>query len=99
MLERARAAGVSRMVAPAVDPENARQLPRHRRGQPDASGPWASILRCRYREKAMLVDELRDLARHPKVCAIGDRLLDYFHAPPEGWTVETWRASGPVLDQ
>ncbi len=38
------------------------------------------------------ISELRELATHPKVVAIGEIGLDYFHAPPEGYTVESWRA-------
>ncbi len=36
--------------------------------------------------------ELRELAQHPKVAAIGEIGLDYFHAPPEGFTLEAWKA-------
>jgi TatD DNase family protein len=33
---------------------------------------------------------LRGFARHPKVAAIGETGLDYFHPAPEGWTEEDY---------
>lgn len=101
VLERARAAGVSRMVAPAVDLDNARKLLAIAEKEPDVRVA-VGIHPCDVDTVSgdAWVDELRDLARHPKVCAIGEIGLDYFHAPPDGWTVETWRAhQAAVLDQ
>ena len=37
------------------------------------------------------VDELRTLALHPKVVGIGEIGLDYYHQPPEGFTLERWK--------
>jgi TatD DNase family protein len=93
VLQRARAAGVSRMVAPAVDLENARKLLAIAEHEPDVRVA-VGIHPCDADTVSGMawVDELRQLAKHPKVCAIGEIGLDYFHAPPEGWTVETWRA-------
>ena len=41
---------------------------------------------------ASFIDELRTLARHPKVVGIGEIGLDYYHQPPEGFTLEAWKA-------
>lgn len=38
------------------------------------------------------VNELRELAKHPKVVGIGEIGLDYFHQPPDGFTLESWKA-------
>lgn len=38
------------------------------------------------------VEELRALAQHPKVVGIGEIGLDYYHQPPEGFTLEQWKA-------
>jgi len=93
VLQRAREAGVSRMVAPAVDLENARKLLAIAEKEPDVRVA-VGIHPCdvdRVSGEAW-ISELRELAQHPKVCAIGEIGLDYFHAPPEGWTLERWRS-------
>ena len=41
---------------------------------------------------ASFVDELRTLAQHPKVVGIGEIGLDYFHKPPDSFTLEEWKA-------
>ncbi|MCE9519358.1 MAG: TatD family hydrolase [Verrucomicrobia bacterium] len=38
------------------------------------------------------IDVLRELAAHPKVVGMGEIGLDYFHQPPDGFTLETWKA-------
>lgn len=93
VLERARAAGVSRMVAPATDLTNARELLAMAEKEPDVRVA-VGIHPCDVDSVSgeAWIDELRELARHPKVCAIGEIGLDYFHAPPEGFTLEQWRS-------
>ncbi|MBE2286364.1 MAG: TatD family hydrolase [Prosthecobacter sp.] len=93
VLERARAAGVSRMVAPATDLTNARELLAMAEKEPDVRVA-VGIHPCDVDSVSgeAWIDELRELARHPKVCAIGEIGLDYFHAPPDGFTLEQWRA-------
>lgn len=36
------------------------------------------------------LDQLRELAQHPKVVAIGEIGLDFYHPAPEGYTNESW---------
>ena len=93
VLERARAAGITRMVAPATDLENARKLLTLTENEPDVRVA-VGIHPCDADSVsgAAWIDELRDLAMHPKVCAIGEIGLDYFHAPPEAFTLEEWKA-------
>jgi TatD DNase family protein len=93
VLERARAAGVTRMVAPATDLENARKLLSIAEHEPDVRVA-VGIHPCDAESVSgeAWIDDLRKLAKHPKVCAIGETGLDYFHAPPKGFTWENWKA-------
>lgn len=94
VLERARAAGVTRMVAPATDLDNARKLLALVENEPDvrvAVGIHPTDVDSVANRSGWL-EELRELARHPKVAAIGEIGLDYFHAPAEGFTLEAWKA-------
>ncbi|MBK8093951.1 MAG: TatD family hydrolase [Verrucomicrobiaceae bacterium] len=93
VLERARAAGVTRMIAPAVDLENTRKLIAIAEQEPDVRIA-AGIHPCDVDslQGESWIDELRQLAQHPKVCAIGEIGLDYFHPPPTGWSQDQWRS-------
>ena len=92
-LERARAAGVTRMVAPSTDLENARKLLALAENEPDVRVA-VGVHPCDADSVtgSSWVNELRELAKHPKVCAIGEIGLDYCHAPPEGFTLDSWKA-------
>lgn len=92
VLDRARAAGVTRMVAPATDLENARKLLALVENEPDVRVA-VGIHPCDADSVTgtAWIDELRDLAQHSKVCAIGEIGLDYFHAPPEGFALDDWK--------
>lgn len=93
VLEHARAAGVTRMVAPATDLENARKLLAIAEHEPDVRVA-VGIHPCDADTVSgdAWISELRELALHPKVCAIGEIGLDYFHAPPESFTLPDWKA-------
>lgn len=93
ILERARAAGVSRMMAPATDLPNARKLLALAENEPDVRVA-VGIHPCDVDSVSgeAWVSELRELAQHPKVAAIGEIGLDYFHAPPEGFDLPAWKA-------
>lgn len=93
VLERARAAGIKRMVAPATDLENARKLLAIAEHEPDVRVA-VGIHPCDADTVSgtAWIDELRELSKYPKICAIGEIGLDYFHAPPEGFTLDDWKA-------
>ncbi|HEY1082005.1 MAG TPA: TatD family hydrolase [Prosthecobacter sp.] len=93
ILERARAAGVTHMMAPATDLANARKLLAIAEKEPDVRVA-VGIHPCDVDSVSgdAWIAELRELALHPKVAAIGEIGLDYFHAPPEGVDVPAWKA-------
>jgi TatD DNase family protein len=93
VIQRAREAGVEAMVVPAVDLENARQVLAIAEREP-AVFAAVGIHPCDVHTVAgdEWLDELRALAAHPKVVALGETGLDYYHPPAEGFTDETWRA-------
>jgi len=93
ILDRARAAGVTRMLAPATDLPNARKLLTLAEKEPDVRVA-VGIHPCDVDSVSgdSWFMELRELAKHPKVAAIGEIGLDYFHAPPEGFDLPGWKA-------
>lgn len=93
ILERARAAGVTRMMAPATDLANARKLLAIAEKEPDVRVA-VGIHPCDVDSVSGegWIAELRELAKHPKVAAIGEIGLDYFHTPPEGFDLPAWKA-------
>ena len=92
VLARARGAGVSALVVPAVDLENARAVLALAEREPEVFAA-VGIHPCDVDSVKGddWVAELRALAAHPKVVALGETGLDSFHAPPEGFTVDEWR--------
>lgn len=93
ILERARAAGVTRMMAPATDLENARKLLAIATQEEDVRVAVGIHPTDVDTVKGVdWINQLRELARHAKVAAIGEIGLDYFHAPPEGFDLPAWKA-------
>ncbi len=92
VLRRAREAGVTAMVAPAVNLANARAVLEIAEREPDVFAA-VGIHPCDADSVTddAWVEELRELARHPKVVALGETGLDYFHSPPLGFRSEAWR--------
>jgi TatD DNase family protein len=92
IIARARAAGVTEMMVPATDLDNARKCLKIAENEPDvrvAIGVHPCDVDTVSGEGWLA--ELRTLAAHPKVAAIGEVGLDYFHAPPEGFDQASWR--------
>lgn len=94
VIDRAHAAGVQAFIAPAVDIANTRHLLALHQNHPTLH-PAAGIHPCDVDSVSasdfLWLDEIRELAAHPAVTAIGEIGLDFFHAPPEGFTRESWR--------
>jgi len=90
LIEQAIANGVSRMVTLATGPDDLEanlELARH-----PAVHAAIGIHPCDVHHAPD--DAPRQLALHlddPRVCAIGETGLDYFHAPPEGWDEQRLR--------
>ena len=93
VIQRARTAGVTAMVVPAVDLENAREVLVIAEREPDVFAA-VGIHPCDVHSVSGddWVEELRALASHPKVVALGETGLDYYHGPQAGYTEEDWRA-------
>ncbi|MDB6139415.1 MAG: hypothetical protein JWO94_2487 [Verrucomicrobiaceae bacterium] len=92
VIARATAAGVAQMVTPAVDLANARQLLELAHIHPQLH-PAVGIHPCDVDSVSgeEWIHELRALAMRPGVAAIGEIGLDYFHAPPEGFDLASWK--------
>lgn len=93
VLARARGAGVAAMVVPAVDLNNAKEVLAICDRETDVFAA-VGIHPCDVDSvhDDGWVDELRSLAAHRKVVAIGETGLDYFHQPPGGFTWDRWRS-------
>ncbi|OAI57577.1 hypothetical protein AYO49_01855 [Verrucomicrobiaceae bacterium SCGC AG-212-N21] len=92
VIVRAKEAGVSRMVCIGTTLEDARRVLEIAEANEGVFGT-VGIHPCDADtvKDASFVEELRQLARHPKVVGIGEIGLDYYHKPPEGFTLEEWK--------
>jgi TatD DNase family protein len=94
VVERAREAGVGRIICISTTLEDALRVLEIAELYPEVEAT-VGIHPCdadSVAEDDTFVAKLRELARHPKVVAIGEVGLDYFHQPPEGFTLESWKA-------
>lgn len=93
VVARALAAGVSRIVAIGCDLPSSRACLEIAGKYPQV---WATVgvHPCYVTEvtEADWLEQLRDLSRHPRCVAIGETGLDYYHNPPDGWTLDDYRA-------
>jgi TatD DNase family protein len=91
VLARAAAAGVERIVAIGCDTESSRRSLEIAGQYPQV---WATVgLHPTYvteEPREDWLEELRQLAQHPKCAGIGEAGLDYYHPAPEGWTWEAY---------
>ena len=93
VLERSRAAGVTQWVAPATDLASTRALLALAQ-QHAGLHACAGIHPCDSDsvQGETWIHELRELARAPGIAAIGEIGLDYYHQPPEGFDLASWKA-------
>lgn len=93
VIQRARAAGIQSIIAPASDLEDCATLAAIC-GQHEDVFMAAGIHPCDAHTVSgdAWLGKLREFASGPKVAAIGEIGLDYYHAPPDGFDVASWRA-------
>jgi TatD DNase family protein len=93
LIARAAADGVTRLVAIGCDLESSRASLEIAERFPQV---WATVgVHPCYVTQVTQPDwiaQLRELSRHPRCAALGETGLDYYHNPPEGWTLEDYRA-------
>ncbi len=90
LLDRAREAGVDRLITLATNPGD---IPRNLELAESFPQVFAcvGIHPCDVHETpGEYLPELRQFAKHPRVAAIGETGLDYYHPPPRGWTEENY---------
>lgn len=93
VMQRAQAAGVTQWVAPATSLDSTRALLALSR-EHAALHPASGIHPCDADSVSgeAWVEDLRALAKDARVAAIGEIGLDYYHAPPEGFDLASWKA-------
>ncbi|HWB03025.1 MAG TPA: TatD family hydrolase [Verrucomicrobiales bacterium] len=93
VLERARAAGVSRIVAIGCDLPTSRACLEIAEQFPNV---WATVgvHPCYVTEvtEPDWLEQLRTLSRHPRCVGLGEMGLDYYHNPPDGWNLADYQA-------
>ena len=93
VVKRAMDSGVNRIIAVATDLEDCQSCLQLAQTHPQV---YATVgihptSTTGIADEAWL-DHIERWASHPKVVAIGEIGLDYYHDPPPGWTWETYRA-------
>jgi TatD DNase family protein len=98
LLARAREAGVTRIICVGTTLEDAPRVLKIAETY-DEVFATVGIHPCDADtvEDEGFVDELRRLARHPKVVGLGEIGLDYYHKPPERFTLEQWKTQQAMV--
>ena len=93
IIARAREAGVTRIICIGTQLEDSKRVLEIANTYPEVFAA-VGIHPCDADSvsDASFINELRQLAAHQKVVAIGEIGLDYYHQPPEGFTLESWKA-------
>lgn len=93
IMARAREAGVARIICVGTTLEDAPRVLEIAGTYPGVEAA-VGVHPCdadTVKDEAFL-DQLRQFASHPKVVAIGEIGLDYFHPPPDGFSAESWKS-------
>ncbi len=93
IIARARDAGLTRIICVGTTMEDAKRVIEIAETYPEVEAT-IGVHPCDADtvKDESFIDELRTLAQHPKVVGIGEIGLDYYHQPPEGFTLEGWKA-------
>ncbi len=93
IIVRAREAGLTRIICVGTTMEDAKRVIEIAETYPEVEAT-VGVHPCDADsvKDASFIEELRTLAQHPKVVGIGEIGLDYYHQPPEGFTLEAWKA-------
>jgi TatD DNase family protein len=92
VVARAKEAGVSRIICIGTTLEDARRV-LEIADTYDGVHATVGVHPCDADtvKDASFVEELRGLARHPKVVGVGEIGLDYYHPPPGSFSLEDWK--------
>ncbi|WP_193213336.1 TatD family hydrolase [Luteolibacter marinus] len=91
LVERARSAGVTRMVSLVTDLDDLQPNLDIAAAHPEVS-VCIGIHPCHVHEAPDdAIDRLRTHVTDPRVCGIGETGLDYYHPAPDGWDEESFR--------
>jgi TatD DNase family protein len=98
LLARAREAGVTRIICVGTTLEDAPRVLKIAETY-DEVFATVGIHPCDADtvEDEGFANELRRLARHPKVVGLGEIGLDYYHKPPEHFTLEQWKTQQAMV--
>src|SRR5690606_31525782 len=92
LIERARRSGVTRLITIGTDLEDSRKCVQLAEMFPEVfAAVGVHPTSAHEIEDEDWLSQIEELAAHPKVAAIGEIGLDYFHAPPEGMAMEDYQ--------
>ena len=92
VVARAVDAGVTQMIAVGCDVESSRQAVAIAEAHPEVYAT-VGVHPCYVMEVTQpdWLEQIQILAQHPRVVALGEMGLDYYHAPPEGTSWEIYK--------
>jgi len=92
IVDRAHAAGVTRIITIGCDIPTSRECLEIAEKFPQV---WATVgmhpCEVTTISEPDWLEQLRELARHPRCVALGEMGLDYYHNPPDGWSLAAYR--------
>lgn len=98
VIQRAHDAGVTRIISIGTGLESSRRVLALAERFPSVFAAVGIHPTDIMEEKKSFIEELRELAQHPKVVAIGEIGIDYFHVP-EGVEISLWKKEQAIAFQ